>query len=249
MILYERGLLDLEAPVTAIVPEFAAGDCLARAAKSRCACCSRTAPACLPTKSSSCAPRLAKHLLQAAFATPLAAAPGTRAEYSDIGFIILGVALERLADESLDAFCQREIFGPLGMTHTTFNPAPALAGYHPADRRRSHLPPPHHSRRGAGRKRQRARRRCRTCRPVLDRRRSSHLRPRHAQRRTSDPSLSRPSNFFRGGNPRPTALLARWAGTRRSAHRNRENIFRPVRLDISVTPAHRCGSTRSASFR
>src|ERR1019366_6265698 len=30
------------------------------------------------------------------------------------------------ADESLDVFCQREIFGPLGMTRTTFNPAHAL---------------------------------------------------------------------------------------------------------------------------
>jgi CubicO group peptidase (beta-lactamase class C family) len=44
------------------------------------------------------------------------------AEYSDIGFIILAVALERVADESLDSSCQREIFGPLGMTHTAFNP-------------------------------------------------------------------------------------------------------------------------------
>jgi serine-type D-Ala-D-Ala carboxypeptidase len=65
-------------------------------------------------------------LLQAAFTTPLAAAPGSRVEYSDIGFIILGIVLERLADESLDIFCQREIFGPLGMTHTTFNPTQAL---------------------------------------------------------------------------------------------------------------------------
>jgi CubicO group peptidase (beta-lactamase class C family) len=65
-------------------------------------------------------------LLQAAFTTPLAAVPGTRTEYSDIGFIILGVALERLADESLATFCQREIFGPLGMTRTTFNPASGL---------------------------------------------------------------------------------------------------------------------------
>jgi CubicO group peptidase (beta-lactamase class C family) len=61
-------------------------------------------------------------LLAAAFTTDLTADPGTRAEYSDIGFIILGIALERLADEPLDLFCQREIFGPLGMSHTTFNP-------------------------------------------------------------------------------------------------------------------------------
>jgi CubicO group peptidase (beta-lactamase class C family) len=53
---------------------------------------------------------------------PLTADPGARAEYSDIGFIILVVALERLAGEPLDTFCRREIFGPLGMSNTTFNP-------------------------------------------------------------------------------------------------------------------------------
>ncbi len=61
-------------------------------------------------------------LLKAAFTTPLTADPATRAAYSDIGFILLGVALERLADEPLDRFCQREIFAPLAMTNTTFNP-------------------------------------------------------------------------------------------------------------------------------
>src|SRR5208283_851013 len=82
-------------------------------AKSRCACCWRTTRACPLTRNFFCAP-------------PLAAAPGTCAAYSDIGFMILGVALERLADEALDLFCQREIFGPLCMTHTTFKPAHSL---------------------------------------------------------------------------------------------------------------------------
>jgi CubicO group peptidase (beta-lactamase class C family) len=61
-------------------------------------------------------------LLTAAFTTPLASEPGAKAEYSDIGFIILGIALERLVDESLDRFTQREVFGPLGMLQTAFNP-------------------------------------------------------------------------------------------------------------------------------
>jgi len=67
-------------------------------------------------------------LLHAAFSMPLTADPGTRAEYSDIGFIILGIALERIAEERLDIFCQREIFGPLGMMSTTFNPPNELQG-------------------------------------------------------------------------------------------------------------------------
>jgi CubicO group peptidase (beta-lactamase class C family) len=67
-----------------------------------------------------------EEFLHAAVATELTAEPGTHAEYSDIGFIVLGVALERLGDETLDTFCQREVFGPLAMSHTTFNPSNTL---------------------------------------------------------------------------------------------------------------------------
>ncbi|MGD0792516.1 MAG: serine hydrolase domain-containing protein [Terriglobales bacterium] len=120
MILYERGLLDLEAPVTAIVFEFADNDPRRRDITLRTLLAHSSG---LPAyEKLFLRAQSREDLLQAAFTTQLAAAPGARAEYSDIGFIILGVALERLADESLDAFCQREIFGPLGMTHTTFNP-------------------------------------------------------------------------------------------------------------------------------
>ncbi len=123
MILYERGLLDLDGPLAAVVPEFVS---LADADDRRNEITFRMILA-----HSSGLPTYAKlfekagkrdELLKAAFAMPLAADPGLRAEYSDIGFIILGVALERLADEPLDRFCQREVFAPLGMTSTTFNP-------------------------------------------------------------------------------------------------------------------------------
>jgi CubicO group peptidase (beta-lactamase class C family) len=50
------------------------------------------------------------------------ALPGTKAEYSDVGFILLGRILERLARESLDTFCRREIFVPLNVPQTMFNP-------------------------------------------------------------------------------------------------------------------------------
>jgi CubicO group peptidase (beta-lactamase class C family) len=132
MILYERGMLDLEAPVTAIVPEFAGDDSDSDSGKDP---RRREVTLRMLLAHSSGLPAYEKlflraktreGLLQAAFSTPLAADPGTRADYSDIGFIILGIVLERLADEPLDTFCQREIFGPLGMAHTTFNPAQAL---------------------------------------------------------------------------------------------------------------------------
>jgi CubicO group peptidase (beta-lactamase class C family) len=123
MLLYQRGLLDLDAPVAAIVPEFifdAEKDPRRRKVTLRMLLAHSSG---LPAyEKLFLKARTRDELLHAAFITPLAADPGARAEYSDIGFIILGIALERLADESLDRFCQREIFAPLTMTNTTFNP-------------------------------------------------------------------------------------------------------------------------------
>jgi CubicO group peptidase (beta-lactamase class C family) len=123
MLLYERGLLDLDAPIAAVVPEFISN---AERDPRRHDVALRMLLA-----HSSGLPAYEKlflkvqnrnELLGAALSMPLTADPGSRAAYSDIGFIILGIALERLADEPLDRFCQREIFAPLGMTNTTFNP-------------------------------------------------------------------------------------------------------------------------------
>ena len=124
MVLYERGLLDLEAPVTTVVPEFGAGESRRAEVTLRMLLAHSSG---LPAyEKLFLRARTRQQLLQAAFAVELTADPGTRAEYSDIGFIVLGVALERLADETLDSFCQREVFGPLAMSQTTFNPAKSL---------------------------------------------------------------------------------------------------------------------------
>ena len=120
MLLYQRGLVDLDTPVVSIVPEFGGGDARRGDVSVR-----------MLLAHSSGLPAYEKlflktqnkdELLAAAFIPRLQPIPGERAEYSDIGFIILAVALERVADETLDGFCQREIFGPLGMVHTAYNP-------------------------------------------------------------------------------------------------------------------------------
>lgn len=61
-------------------------------------------------------------LLRDALHLPMEAAPGTRTEYSDIGYILLGKAIEVLSGETLDKLCAKTIFDPLGLRHTTFNP-------------------------------------------------------------------------------------------------------------------------------
>jgi uncharacterized protein YbbC (DUF1343 family)/CubicO group peptidase (beta-lactamase class C family) len=51
--------------------------------------------------------------------------PGSRFLYSDINFIVLGALVERVSEMSLDAYCQKNIFAPLKMTHTRFLPPAA----------------------------------------------------------------------------------------------------------------------------
>jgi serine-type D-Ala-D-Ala carboxypeptidase len=139
MILYERGLLDLDAPVVGTMPEFLADSCEESDPRRQ------QVTFRMLLAHSSGLPAYEKlflkahsreELLFAALTTPLSSDPGRHAEYSDIGFITLAAALERIAqgqnEETLDRFCRREIFGPLGLAHTTFNP--------PADLR-SQIPP------------------------------------------------------------------------------------------------------------
>jgi uncharacterized protein YbbC (DUF1343 family)/CubicO group peptidase (beta-lactamase class C family) len=58
--------------------------------------------------------------LQLACAEPLPAPPGKSYRYSDINFILLGLLVERVSGEPLDAFCKREIFQPLKMKDSSF---------------------------------------------------------------------------------------------------------------------------------
>lgn len=51
---------------------------------------------------------------------PLAYKPGTRAVYSDLGFILLGFIIENVTGEPLDEFVSKNIFQPLGMKKSFF---------------------------------------------------------------------------------------------------------------------------------
>jgi len=59
-------------------------------------------------------------------ATPLDSEPGTRVIYSDLGFIVLGILLARITGKTLDVLAQEEIFTPLNLQRTFFNPQRAL---------------------------------------------------------------------------------------------------------------------------
>jgi CubicO group peptidase (beta-lactamase class C family) len=127
MRLYDRREFALDAPLAEWLPEFAAAD-PSDARRSRV-----TLRMLLDHSSGlpgyvrlfeSVSDRLA--MIEACLRQPLTADPGTRAEYSDIGFIILGYLVETITGERLDSYCRREIFVPLGMSTTRFCPDEAM---------------------------------------------------------------------------------------------------------------------------
>ena len=61
-------------------------------------------------------------VLALVFAEPLVHQPGTKVEYSDLGFILLGEIVQRLTGIPLDEFAKQHIFAPLGMNSSHFNP-------------------------------------------------------------------------------------------------------------------------------
>ena len=51
---------------------------------------------------------------------------GERFAYSDVGFIVLGMLVQRVSGKSLDQFVVEEVFHPLGMDQTMYNPTESM---------------------------------------------------------------------------------------------------------------------------
>jgi CubicO group peptidase (beta-lactamase class C family) len=126
MLLYQRGALDFETPLGDLLPAFVIGRLPADRARHvtirHLLAHNSGLPGYVELFRTAVTPDA---LLRACLQLPLEAEPGTHAEYSDIGFILLGKALEVLTGESLDQWVAREVLGPLGLGASGFNPSPA----------------------------------------------------------------------------------------------------------------------------
>ena len=121
MKLFEQGKLRLDDPVTKYLPEFQGGksDITVRN---------------LLTHFSGLAPDLALRPkwsgyetgIQKALVDKPTAPPGARFVYSDINFILLGEIVRRLSGETLAQYAREQIYTPLGMNDTLFEPPAAL---------------------------------------------------------------------------------------------------------------------------
>lgn len=133
MLLYQRGLIDLKSPLGDLLPAFLSGrsaaDPARRVTVSHLLAHNSGLPGYLELFRAAATPEA---LVEACLKLPLEAEPGSRAEYSDLGFILLGKALEALTGEPLATWVPREILSPLGLAATCFRPPPSA---------RSSIPP------------------------------------------------------------------------------------------------------------
>ena len=60
------------------------------------------------------------------FQSPVLTKPGDKTVYSDIGLMVLGKVVESVAGISLDRYLEQQVFGPLGMRDTYYNPPASL---------------------------------------------------------------------------------------------------------------------------
>lgn len=128
MQLYEAGRLDIDAPLRTCVPEFTGGARDRVTIADLLAHCggllwwtdlfrqARNLPA----------TEISRFYLTQVCKLPLDYEPRTRTVYSDLGFLLLGAALECVTGTRIDRLAEDEVFAPLGMHDICYNPPTEL---------------------------------------------------------------------------------------------------------------------------
>jgi len=122
MFLVADGALDIERPVVTYLPEFGGGD-RRRVTVRHLLTHTSGLPAWVPLYLET---NDAEDALRYIYNSDLEYPPGEHYSYSDLGAILLGKVVERVANTSLDTFLQEKPFQPLGMTSTQYRPPAEL---------------------------------------------------------------------------------------------------------------------------
>jgi beta-N-acetylhexosaminidase len=122
MICYDKNLFSLDDPVAKYIPEFSQNG-KERVTIKNLLLHNSGLPAFKPYyKMFSSAEEVIKDI----YATPLSYDTGSKTVYSDLGFITLAKVIEKVSGKKFDIFCKEEIFKPLQMNSTYFNPPDSL---------------------------------------------------------------------------------------------------------------------------
>lgn len=121
------GTLDLQEPVQKYLREFSHADTLSIA---QLLAHTSGLPAWLPLyedfqKGKPDPAEVKRAFIRRISTTPLLTPPGQDRVYSDLGYLLLGFALEELGEASLDQLFQDQIASPLSLSHSNFNPLQA----------------------------------------------------------------------------------------------------------------------------
>ncbi len=117
MLLYEKGLLDLEALVSEYLDAFNTPDRDSITVRHLLTHTSGL-PAFRPFHQDEIFTR--ETVLDSILSTPLISDPGEEYRYSDFGMISLALAIEEITEKPFDLWCRDNIFSPLDMTATGF---------------------------------------------------------------------------------------------------------------------------------
>ena len=125
MQLVQAGKIDLQAPVTRYLPQFAAwrGVSIAELLMHRSGIPNYLDAALATGRVAT--PTTPQAILKAMAARPLDFKPGAHFEYSNTNYVALGLVVERVTGESLAAYERHAIFGPAKMHSTFIGVAPA----------------------------------------------------------------------------------------------------------------------------
>jgi serine-type D-Ala-D-Ala carboxypeptidase len=117
MLLVEEGRMGLDDPLHVHVPEFRGGPKDAVTIRHL-----LTHTSGLPAGATLASGRNRAERIARAASFSIFPPAGARVEYSDVGYILLGEAVERAAGEPLPQYLERRLFRPLGMNSTGFSP-------------------------------------------------------------------------------------------------------------------------------
>jgi CubicO group peptidase (beta-lactamase class C family) len=118
MLLVDRGLVDVDAPVHRYLPEFR-GARLDSITVRHLLTHSAGLHQWQPVYYDASTPAQAYDVIRS---LPLPWGVGEGRHYSDLGFMLLGRIIERVSGRTLDAFVREEVYEPLGLQATTFRP-------------------------------------------------------------------------------------------------------------------------------
>ena len=121
VLLVDRGKLDLDAPVARYLPRFNRESQRSITIRMLLDHTSGLKPYVEFYKRSSTRAGIVNLILREEPVRP----PGETAVYSDINAMLLALVIERISGEPLDRYIRRELFTPLGMHETGFNPSSA----------------------------------------------------------------------------------------------------------------------------